>query len=141
MSLVHTLSIFCEDIRLEANDQRTIVGSFKDAVSVNAVPGMFPKLCIYTRINVIIDVEIESLKLKLVGPKDQTLASNEVSLELLKENKLDAIKKGHPTYGIISEVKMVSFKIEEAGFFNLFIELNGQEYLSGFLNVLHSPEQ
>ena len=141
MTQLVVVSLFCEDIRQEANGQKTIVGTFTDSITVPKIPGAFPKLAIYSRLNVPIDFKIEKISYQLLDPDGDIIAEQIVPKELIESNHIDAKSKNHPMYGFISELKMNMLTIKREGVYSVISELNDEKFTSGFLKVNLKPDE
>ncbi len=135
MIQVQAVSLFCEDIRHEYNGQKTIVGTFTDSVAVEKFPAVFPRIAIYSRVNVPIDFEITRLAHFLVGPEGNVVVELIVEQKLIESNQRDARSKKQPMYGFISEAKLSMFRIEGEGMFSVATEINDEKLTTGVLNI------
>lgn len=136
---VNAVSLFCEDVRQEANGQEIIIGIFKDKLFVNILPGMLPKLSVYTRINIPNDLDIQNLGVYLVSSIGENIVENKIDMGLIKSNKNIAIESGTPYTGITSRVTLSPFSVEEPKSLIVNVVADLQTIVSGVLHIELAP--
>jgi hypothetical protein len=139
MEKYSVMSLFCEDIRIEKNDQRTLVGVLNDALDVSKFPGALPRLGIFTRLSASVDFDIHDFAVRFLNSKGELIAESIVEKDLIDRSREQARTKGNPTYGIISQFQLIMFSLESEGICPVNCTVNGTEKMSGYINVRLSP--
>jgi hypothetical protein len=136
------ITLFCEDIREEKTGSETLVGVARDNFQAQHIPGLFPKLGLYTRLLIPTELEgpIEPVVVKLVSPEgsEHTLATFDV--DFLAREIEGARKSGSPLLGLIAAAVGSPFPLKLAGRFLVIVATPTNEIISGQLNVLGPKE-
>jgi hypothetical protein len=125
MSGTYGISIFCEDVRMEASDQRTLVGVYTDDLIVGGFPAVLPRLGIYiTLIEPLPEAEGPmNIKVTIPGEHGEEVI---VDTDLPNDRKSDAIgAESDPEYLI----NTLAFRLSP-----LLIEREGRIKVRGFKN-------
>lgn len=130
------VALFCEDVRVEASGQETLVGLFSDNLSIAELPTTMPKLAVYIRFNCTVDFTIENLSFKMILPNGSLVFENIVETAILEKSSAQANDVKSPTRGVKSIVTLSMFPVSEAGQYSLYSVVNGVDYLSGLMNIL-----
>ena len=134
----HAIGIFCEDVRDE-KQSHSLIGVMSDNVNVPAIPGMFPKLGIYVRINVSPSADIGPISLKLHNPNGTQLQLAGFDADFVKKTQQEAADKGSPWAGFMITGIASPFPIEAPGIVLLVATLAGEEVVCAVLNVQLIP--
>jgi hypothetical protein len=132
------VGLFCEDLREEISGTHTIVGVLPDNIVVGSVPGMLPKLGIYIRIQVDMDIIPRTLNARMRIPGGQIFELANFA-ELIAPAKEQAAAKGTPFAGLLAKGTFTPLPISELGRIEAIVEIDGTEYVCGVLNLIQ-PE-
>lgn len=131
------ISIFCEDIRDEINDQRTLVGLLPDNIAVSATPGMLPKLGLYTRMMIPVEAPCDGgLQVTLKSPSGTVVIEAPVEIDKIAMAQADSKAQGAPVAIILTSMLASPFAITEVGRFVVTARYMNEEYYSGSLMVV-----
>ena len=128
------VGLFCEDVRQEKQGY-SLIGILPDNVNVPSIPGMFPKLGLYVRLNVdpAADVGPISLRLRLPDGTESDLTGFDA--EFVKETQKEAASKGAPWAGFIVTAVSSPLSIAKAGRIIALASIMGEEMICAGLNV------
>ncbi len=129
------ITLFCEDVREEKSGMNTVVGIFPDNIEANKIPFSFAKLAVYTRLILDIDKEYRDISITLMQPGQEKRILTNVPPDLVAKSKEDARSQRAPIAGIISRTIMAGFKVETEGRIVVTVGVNGEEHISGTLNI------
>ena len=131
------VSIFCEDIRDEINEQRTLVGLLPDNIAVSATPGMLPKLGLYTRMMIPVDAACDGgIQVILTSPSKKMVVTAPVDIDQICKAQADSKAQGSPVAIILTSMIASPFPIIEVGRFVATAHYMGEEYYSGSIKVI-----
>jgi hypothetical protein len=138
---VTAIALFCEDIREEVGGTFTIVGIYPDNVNLTKIPAILPKLCVYIRVNFGPDAaakSIKTIKAHLSIPDGQSIELGEMDTAKVQE-AIAAVKTSGKQSGVILRTYFSGFNVPKAGLLQLQVEVGGETYLAGALNVVEGP--
>lgn len=131
------VGLFCEDIRQEINGIETFVGVLPDNLAIPAVPGMMPKLGIYTRVHITPDFDVKKISVRVDffnGKRLQDLGSfNE---EAINREKASARETGSPLIGFIFRATISPAPVTEFGRILLWVKIDDEEWPCGGLRFV-----
>ena len=135
--MLHTsvICLFCEDIREEKKNTDIIIGIMPDSIRVAQVPGLFPRLALYARVQSPVDDPPPSISLRLEMPGGESIDLGGMPLEDITIAVETARRSEAPYIGIILKAIMANVAIESAGRFSAIARLGDKDYLAGTLNV------
>jgi hypothetical protein len=129
------IGLFCEDIREEKTNLRTLVGVLPDNVQVGNLPGFLPKLCVYFHIHLDLDSDVKQIKARIRFPDGATIEVSDFE-KLIEPVKAESKATGMPFAGLISTATVMPVPITQIGKINAIIEVDGTEYVCGALNLV-----
>jgi hypothetical protein len=128
------IGLFCETVREEKSGQDTIIGIFQDNVQVPQIPGAFPQIAVYIRINLSTKATAKTLASKLIFPNGKEILLGQddhtISMALTEANT-----SGAPYAGIKVKAIISPFPVELAGIVKLVTALDGVEHVCGMINI------
>jgi len=131
----NVVGVFCEDIREEKSGTDTLVGVMPDNISVQAVPGLFPKIAFYTRAHIPIDSPIRSISIKVILLDGTTVELGGFDASAI-EKEMEAVrKKGTPHVGFIFRGILSPMPIPKFGRVNVWAKVDEEEFVCASLNV------
>ena len=135
--MLHTsvICLFCEDIREEKKNTDIIIGVMPDNIRVAQVPGLFPRLALYARIQSPVDDPPPSISLRLELPGGKSIDLSGMPQEEITKAVEMARQNEAPYIGIILKAILGNVSIESPGRFSAIARLGDKEYLAGTLNV------
>lgn len=135
--MLHTsvICLFCEDIREEKKNTDIIIGVMPDNIRVAQLPGLFPRLALYVRIQSPVDDPPPSISLRVEVPGGETIDLGGMSLEEITKAVEMARQNEAPYIGVTLKAVLGNVSIESAGRFLAIARLGDKEYLAGTLNV------
>jgi hypothetical protein len=136
MQLLHTIGIFCEDIREEKNEIYSLIGIMPDNIKVVATPFAMPKLGIYVRIHISPTLNIGAIDIKLRFADGTDLALTTMDTDLIKKTQQEAIGRGSPWAGLMTRAVAAPFLVNIPGRILLIATFGGEELICGSINVL-----
>ncbi len=139
MKKCNAISLFCESIRQEFNDQQTLVGVLSDSISVSNLPGQIPMLAIYTRINFAIGEDISALSVDFISPDGAVISHNDLDLAIIEQSKREAMLKEYPSFGLITTLTITNFPVLSAGVFTVEVTADKDKFLAGILGIRLVP--
>lgn len=134
------ITLFCDDLREEANKMNTLVGVYSDNVRVDTAPFAFAKLGLYTRLLVTPDFIIEPIEIFLISEDQENLITT-MSAELVEKSVTDAKHEGAHTGGLISRAMYAPFPVEKATRFRVIAKTKSYQLETGTLNVMIQPQE
>ena len=130
------IALFCEDIRLEASGQNSIVGILPDNVNVLKIPEVIPKLGVYVRIHLFNYDDPPSILFRLVGDEEQEFLKNYVE-DHITEKAISESRQSNIGYaGIVSHVLASPFQIQQTGLIRALVAVDGDEQLAGAIRII-----
>lgn len=148
---MHIVGFFCEDIREEKNGQLTIVGTLPDNVQVPPPPSsqeprdgrqfaaIMPKLGIYIRVRVPLDIPPIPMKVSLSLPNGSSIVLGNVDSEIISKSKREAQEKGLSFGGLIFHAVMQGFQFGSAGLVSAVVEWGDNREICAQLNLIMPP--
>lgn len=143
MTEITGMALFCEDIRQEANKQVTIVGVLPDGLHIPSIPGFVPKLCMYIRLHVPVDVQPRIANLYVKEPTGKRVLVGEFDEQMIRIAQASAKDMGLPMAGLINAVIASPFQVEMEGVYAVEMDWGDRPYYLGNLmvGVPTSPDQ
>ncbi len=133
--------MFCEDIREEIQGKRTIVGTFNDNITVPGFPGQMSQLGIFMRANFPPTRMPKRLNLKLEAPwLKGGMQLGEISKDVLEQSRKKGLDELAPTVGLVVTGLVSPFPVLQAGRVNAILDVDGKEYLVGFINFVSAEK-
>lgn len=139
MSRFAIVALFCEDVRVEASGQETLIGIFGDNLAVTQVPGLMSKMSIYIRCNFASDFDLKTLSHKFISPSGSVLHEIPIGQKMITDAIEQVRVENSPMLGIKISAIFAPFAINEYGRHSLLSYVNEEEYLTGFANITASP--
>jgi len=147
MNRLNVMALFCQDIREEKADTRTLVGLLPDQVILNlknSQPGLedgckiLPKLCVFVRINFDLDFELDEPEIWLVAPDGERIFLGPMPYKVVQQARTEAAEKGSPLAGVVSCAVMLGYQVTHLGTLRLEVKINGTFHLAGAINFSES---
>lgn len=145
----NVVALFCEDIREEKRDLRTLVGLIPDNVNVASPPmatspgaqvthgpveaPLISKLCVYVRLNFDPNFDLGDVHAYLVQPDGSDVDMGPLDASVVAQAKATAIERGNPLAGVIFTITMGNLGLPKSGLMKMEVEVNGERYLAGAL--------
>jgi hypothetical protein len=130
------LCLFCSGVRKEVGGTDTIVGVYKDSVTVPAFPGMFPSLTIYTKIAFPLEHSPGNVSLAIVNPDESVMQRIDMPSEVLLQAYSEARRLGSPNAGVVFEMDIAPFTVNVAGRYLVNLIADDDQTTIGHLNFL-----
>jgi hypothetical protein len=132
------IGVFCEDIREEKSGTETLVGVLPDNMGTD-FPAVLPKLCVYIRVHVSIDIEYKmiSARMTLLDKRDQSMGSFDANF--IKQTQAESRKNGASFSGFIFRALAAIFPIAGPGRLVLTAKVDDEEIVCGSLNIASPP--
>jgi hypothetical protein len=140
MSPRAVIAIFCEDVREEVGGTHSIIGVMPDNIEVASFPGMLPKLAIYIRISLGLDVNVGSLAFKLRFPDGAEKPLGAFDTDELRRQQELTRSQGGPKVGLIVKAVAQGLKLQAAGRILIIADIAGEEEVCGSLNIKASAQ-
>jgi len=136
--MISAITLFCEDVRNEANGAETFIGVFPQNVTfVGTPPYLMPKLGIVTKINFTPDDVPARLTVKLYDFNKSVIINNVVDSSLIEEAKAGISTTG---MGAINATAVAAnFPFTGPGILRVEVETDKYTFTSGALNVHFEP--
>lgn len=128
------ITLFAEDVREEVQGTMSLIGVVPDTLAVAGVPSLLPKLAIYTRIHVPIDVEITELAVVAQMLDGVEIAVGDFPADFLAKARDEAVAEGKEFYGLVGHALATPFPVQQLGSVRVIVRHDGVEHLSGSLN-------
>lgn len=112
----------------------TLVGIFPDNINLPEVPAAIPKLSVYTRIN-LDPTRDEDVTVFLRFPDGREEAHSVVDKAVIEKAKEKAREFKSPVAGLVSRISSINFSILSVGRIEAVVNVGGQEYITGSLNI------
>lgn len=136
MAHVSIIALFCEDIREEKSGVNTLIGILPDNVNMPNIPGAFPKLGLYVRAHIDLDLKpnVTDLILSFKFPNGAEQEINRIPRnDILRE--MENVKGGGTYVGFVMAIIAGSFAIPAAGIIQVVAQFAGEEHICGRMNV------
>lgn len=130
------ITFFCDDIREEKSGKDTLVGIYSDNLASEKFPINFHRLALYTRINLSVDEKVNEITIRITAPGGIKDELAKLEGEFIRNAQNDAKSKGSRQTGIINKAIIGSAVVSEPGRIEIVVQIDKQEFLSGFLNVI-----
>jgi len=128
VSALSAMVLFCEDIRQEVSGQVSLVGILPDGLHLPGIPGMIPKLGMYVRAHIPVDLEPTTAYIYVFGPDTERTLVAQFDPEMIHRAQSEARAMGLPIAGVINLITASPFTVEKEG--RLSIEMDwGEERL------------
>lgn len=134
MNDVSAITVFCEDIRVEKQNTNTIVGVLPDNIRVDGIPGVMPKIGVYTRLHFDIGFDPGPISIVLQYPSGEEDILTNIDPEILKLAKQDSINRNAPMYGVVSRSLKSPFPVDQEGRITAIVNVGDAKIISGILN-------
>jgi hypothetical protein len=129
------VGFFCEDIRQESAGTETIIGALPDNMNVPSVPGMFPKLAVYLRVQIDLNEVPDSIIATLKTPWGETIKLGEADKKVLDEAQQSAKDSNLPIAGVVMRATFTPFPVKDYGLITAVAEIGGVERVCALLNL------
>lgn len=141
MKHVSIVAMFCDDIREEKGETYTLVGILPDNVQVPAIPGAFPKLGLYVRAHIDLDLKpiVTDLIVNIRLPNGVEQELNKIPKDVIL-TEMGNVKGGGTYVGLVTHAIAANFSIPTAGLVQVIGKFAGQDYICGHMNVEASPQ-
>jgi len=136
MAHVSITAFFCEDIRQEKQQIVSLIGVLPENVNVPKIPGALPKLGLYVRANIDLDLrpDVTDLTLNLRFPNKSEHLLNTLKKEWIL-SEMDKVQSGGTYVGIVISAVAMNFNIPEEGLIQIVARFAGKEYVCGQMNA------
>jgi hypothetical protein len=141
MEPISVLSLFCDDIREEKRGSDILVGILPDNVNVPKIPFSFPKMAIYTRINLDPECDPGELSVTVRSPSGVALFAATLDANVVQKAITEAKASGSPIAGLINRTISMNWHVKEPGRVTVIVTAHGKEYLAGALNLQQTPKE
>lgn len=135
MSRISAIALFCDDIRHEASGEFSLMGVHPDTMLVPGVPGMLPKLAIYMRAHVPLDVRFDTMHLYIKEPGGARRLCGQFEADMIEGAQQQATDAGLRFAGLINVVVASPFLIEQPGKYAVELDYDGVTQEMGALTV------
>jgi hypothetical protein len=142
----HVHTIFCDDVRLEAGNKQTLVGTYGPSMTVESFPMTVPQLCVLVRVTTAADMPFKSLEIN-VSQNSKTLANFSVPSEQL-DIQLKSVVPYFGEEGVDDEKSYIAigaafhfvpFQITEPGLIKVFVSADGVTLPAQGLKIAGPP--
>jgi hypothetical protein len=128
------IAVFCDDVREEKSDQKTIVGSYPPELVVDEFPYTFPKLCAYSQFSSSTDEPIKRFNFK-VYQDDDLILDHPAPDKFVEDSYNRSIAGGRPSFFLFTSIELVGFEIDKPCTFYAVAEVDGVEHEAARLAV------
>lgn len=128
------VTLFAEDVREETQGTLSLIGILPDTLAVPGVPAALPKLAIYTRVHVPIDIVLESFAVVVRMLDGSEVDVGGFSSDLLTDTRALAQAEGKTFYGLIGHAIASPFPVPSIGTATAFIRYGEVEHIIGAVN-------
>lgn len=133
---ISAVSIFCEDIREEANGGETFIGVLPDGITVPALPGVLHRLTMHTRITFPPSKPPKEIFSRLIiEGTDEPVFESEVESSIIRQASTETRDFGTPLATVISRVVMGDIPIPDKCRLVSLLKIDGVEYVIGSLRI------
>jgi hypothetical protein len=119
-------AIYCDDIRLEIGNKRSLIGVYAGVLFVAAMPAMLPKLCVSVTVRTPADKPFKQLLLKLMlddTPVVQADFGDDLETQQARLDNIDDIPdESDRFYQLTTDFVLSPFQITEPGFLRVRAE-------------------
>jgi len=133
---VSAVALFCDDIREEKSGAITLVGIMPDNVEVPSIPGALPRLAIYVRVHLKVELPPEPIEFFLTFTDGAQHKITEFSRELIETTTRDAVRGGNKLAGLFSNVLVATFPVPVPGRAFVTLKRGGEIEVIGGLNFV-----
>ena len=133
------VALFCEDIRQEKAGTDSIVGIMPDNAEVGKIPGTFPKIAIYIRIQMDPTADPGPISLELRMPNGEIQPGGAFAPEVVAKSLADTREQKSPIASLILRSIVVNLTVKAPGRILAVLKHGKEETLCGFLNILGPP--
>jgi hypothetical protein len=140
MQSIRAFALFCDSVRDEVGGTQSIIGIFPDNIEIGHVPVGLPKLSVYVR--VLVDVDVLNpgpLSIWIVFPNGEERELHTHDRQLVVNSLADAKTLGAPFTGFISHATMPQFPIMQFGRVRVVLRTEAEEFVCGTLNFKERP--
>jgi hypothetical protein len=135
MSDVSCIALFCDDIREEKANRETLVGVYPDNVNLPGLPGSFPKICIYLRVNVRLGFDPGKIIATVMLPGNVELVREEVGADVVASSQQKAKDTNAFYAGLKAKIVLSPLKVDQAGRISVIVTAAGKDHIAGALNL------
>ena len=141
MDDISVVALFCSDVREEKGNTVTIVGVLPDNLNVPKLPGALPKLCVYVRIHMGVDVDPGTMYTRLVMDGKE-LGRIDMQKTVVDAARAKSKDSGKAYAGLISTFVMSTLAIVKPGLMEALVMVRGKEIVAGslYLNEVPQPQ-
>ena len=132
--------LFCDDLREEKSGMDTLVGVHPDNINVPSFPFSFPKIAIYTRINLDAADSPGDISIVISVPNEDDVLLSTLDTEMITNAQTKSKKDGSAMVGLISKAIAANFTVPAPGQVKITVKIKGKKYVGGVLNVKLIPE-
>jgi hypothetical protein len=145
-------TVFCDDIRQEANGKLIFIGVYQGTMLINAdFPQTLSKLSLSLHVIMKTELAKPPIKLRIFVPGDEESSSVEAELGETEEGGLQrAAAENSKALGIpvedhihtvfFANMSFENFVIKEPGRIRVRVDIDGKRYKLGSLNVAKHPQ-
>ena len=134
------ITLFCDDVREEKSGMDTLVGVHPDNINVPSFPFSFPKMAIYTRINLDVADSPGDIPIFISVPNQDDVLLSTLDTETITNGQTKSKKDGSPMVGLISRAIATNFIVPAPGQVKITVKIKGKKYVGGVLNLKLNPE-
>lgn len=134
------VTLFCDDVREEKSGKDTLIGVHPDNINVPSFPFSFPKMAIYTRINIDVADSPGEISIIISVPNQDDVLLSTLDTKTITDGQTQAKKDGSPMVGLIIRVTGTNFIVPAPGQVKLTAKIKGKKYVGGVLNVKQTPK-
>ena len=134
------ITLFCDDVREEKSGMDTLIGVYSDNVNVPSFPFSFPKIAIYTRINIDVADSPGEISIVISVPNQDDVLLSTLDTKIITDGQRQAKRNGAPMVGLISKAIAANFTVPAPGQVTLTVKIKGRKYVGGTLNVKQTPK-
>ena len=139
MNDISAVALFCSDVREEKGNTVTIVGVLPDNLNVQKLPGALPKLCVYVRIHVGVDVDPGTMYTRLVMDGKE-IGRIDIQSKVVDAARARSKDSGKAYAGLISTFVMAPLAIAKPGLMQALVTVRDNEIVAGSLYLNEVPQ-
>lgn len=125
---------FCDDVRTEKSEKKTLVGVYGPRLALSSFPYTFPKLNVYTQFFAPVDKPYSGFTVRIYHD-DEVLVESTAPDDFVKSNAAQSVAQGRSYSTTIGAVEFISLVIDKPSILYAVVELDGVEYEAGRLDI------
>ena len=134
------VTLFCDDIRNEKSEQKTLVGIYGFNFEVIKFPYTFSKLCAYSQFFYNVEMDVTEFSLRIF--KDEELLAEAPAPEKFFDGtKKKNIQEGRPYGAVFGSAEFVSLEIDGPCTLYAVAQINGVDYDSGRMKIYEKAKK